>query len=104
MIPLLQALLIVINITFCYQHKYRLCQSQAVSCWQALTVEAQVSPCGICGGQSGTGTSLSQRFLVFPCQYHSTVALHTHISSGDEQQARWWPQFRDIVSPHRYEQ
>jgi hypothetical protein len=22
---------------------------------------------------------------------------------GDEQQARWWPQFRDVVSPHRHE-
>jgi hypothetical protein len=22
----------------------------------------------------------------------------------DEQQARWWPQFRDVVSPHRHEQ
>jgi hypothetical protein len=23
---------------------------------------------------------------------------------GDEQYARWWKQFRDIVSPHRHEQ
>jgi hypothetical protein len=23
---------------------------------------------------------------------------------GDEQNACWWPQFRDIVSPHRHEQ
>jgi hypothetical protein len=21
----------------------------------------------------------------------------------DEQQARWWPQFRDVVSPHRHD-
>jgi hypothetical protein len=28
--------------------------------------------------------------------------LHTHISS--EGWARWWPQFRDIVSFHRYKQ
>jgi hypothetical protein len=40
-------------------------------------VYAQVSPCMICGGHSGTGTVLSS--LVFPCQYHSTVSLHTHI-------------------------
>jgi hypothetical protein len=24
-------------------------------------------------------------FLGFPCPYHSTVTVHTHISSGDEQ-------------------
>jgi hypothetical protein len=23
---------------------------------------------------------------------------------GDEQQACWWPQFRDIISPHQHEQ
>jgi hypothetical protein len=27
------------------------------------------------------------------------MALHI-IICGDEQQARWWPQFRDVVSPH----
>jgi hypothetical protein len=36
-------------------------------------------------------------FSVFPCQYCSTMALHTHISSGG-----WSPQFRDVVSPHRH--
>jgi hypothetical protein len=28
------------------------------------------------------------------------VVLHTHISPGDKQYTRWWPQFRDVVSPH----
>jgi hypothetical protein len=43
-------------------------------------VRARVNPCWICGGQSGTGFSLSSS--VFPCQYHSTVALQIHIIWG----------------------
>jgi hypothetical protein len=55
---------------------------QAVS-RKPLAVEAQicsrVSPCGLCGGQTGIGTGFCP---VFPRQYHSTVVLHTHMSSG----------------------
>jgi hypothetical protein len=60
--------------------------AQAVSS-RPLTVEAricaQVSPCRICGGQSGSGTGFSPCSSYFPCQYHSTVALHSHVSPGE---------------------
>jgi hypothetical protein len=51
-------------------------------CCRPLTAEAQVrdrvKPCGICNGQSGNGTGFSPSSTAFPCQYHSTVVLHTH--------------------------
>jgi hypothetical protein len=49
--------------------------AQAVS-RRPLTAEvrvwSRVSPCGICGGQSGTGTGLCPSTAVSPCQFHST--------------------------------
>jgi hypothetical protein len=51
--------------------------AQAVS-RRPLTAEARVlsraSPCGICGGQSGTMTGFSPSTSVFPCHFHSTGA------------------------------
>jgi hypothetical protein len=45
-------------------------------------VRARVNTCGICGGQSGTGTGFSPSSSAFPCQDNSTVALQTHIILG----------------------
>jgi hypothetical protein len=52
--------------------------AQAVSRWP-LTTEARVNPCGICGGQSGTGQVLSEYFG-FPCKYIIPPLLHIHLS------------------------
>jgi hypothetical protein len=51
-------------------------------------VRARVNSCGICGKEIGTGTDFSPSYSVFLSQYHFTVVLHTHVSSGDEQYVR----------------
>jgi hypothetical protein len=43
---------------------------------------AYISPCGICGGQSGTGTGSFTNSSAVLSQYHTKVPLQTRISPG----------------------
>jgi hypothetical protein len=58
--------------------------AHAVSCRTLVAksrVRGRVRPCGICGGQNGSGTEFRiGEFFDSSCQYHFTVAIHTHIS------------------------
>jgi hypothetical protein len=75
------ALLIKIIVVWDVTPRYLLIRgramAQAVSSWP-LTAEVRVrsrfSLCGICGGQSGTGTGFSTSTSVFPYQCHSIGA------------------------------
>jgi hypothetical protein len=58
--------------------------AQAVSRWPLTAetrVRARVDPCGIYGGQSGTGAGFSPSSSVSPCQYHSTIAPYSSITA-----------------------
>jgi hypothetical protein len=62
-------------------------------------VRARVRSCGICGGQSGGGTGFLRFSPVSGIAPWLSVMIY-HL--GDEQEARFWPQFRDIVLPHQH--
>jgi hypothetical protein len=75
--------------------------AQVISHWP-LTVEARVSSCGICGGQSGTGTGPSPSSSVFQaisfhwsCPYSHTIWEMNRPTGGNSS---------DIASFHQHEQ
>jgi hypothetical protein len=58
-------------------HQYKQAIVAQVISWRPLMTEVRVSarvcPCGICGGQIGTGRGLSASSSAFPGQYYSNV-------------------------------
>jgi hypothetical protein len=78
-----------------------------VSFRRPLTAEvrarARVSPRGTCGGQRYTGKVFFRFLRISPVDIIPAVP-NTRTSSGDEQQNRVWPRFKDIFSPHQHEQ
>jgi hypothetical protein len=67
------------------------------------SVHSRVSPYGIGGGQSGTRAGFPLSSLVFPVNIIPPWLFILIYHLEDEQYACWWPQFRNIVSPHWHE-
>ena len=60
-----------------------LCAMDQAVCRRPVTMEARVrfpvSPCEICNGQSGIGSGVSSECLIFPRQYHPTIATYSSV-------------------------
>jgi hypothetical protein len=73
--------------------------AQVASCWPLTTealVSAYISPCGICGEHSGTGTDFSLSSSVSPVNIIPpwlSIVIH-HL--GDKQKAHWWLHERNM--------
>jgi hypothetical protein len=66
--------------------KFGRVMAQVVSRWPLTAetrVRAQVNPCVIYGGQSGTGAGFSPSSSVFPCQYIIPPSLSKLVSSEE---------------------
>ena len=63
---------LVLALTWLRQVSRRLLTAEA-------RVQSQTSQCGICGGQSGSGTGFSPSTSDFSCQYSSTNAPYSFI-------------------------
>jgi hypothetical protein len=64
---------------------------------------SRVRPCGMCDGQSDTGTCFSLSHSVFSCQCYSTAALPTHISLGGRTVVPLGPAVQRHYLTHRHE-
>jgi hypothetical protein len=65
-----------------------------------LTAEAWVSPCGFMVDKVALGHACQGVLKFYPVNIIPPWFFMRRYHLADEQQARWWPQFRDIVSPH----
>jgi hypothetical protein len=77
--------------------------AQVVSCRPRTTeagVPARVSPCGICGGKVALRQVLPRSLRFSPVNIFSPWLSIFMNHLGMKKQVRWWPQFRDTVSPH----
>ena len=47
-----------------------------------LLLQTQTSPCGFCGGHSGTVTGFPRGVLVFMCHYlhQSSICIHSYVN------------------------